>query len=79
MDNLAEIRAEIPHQLPELPLTRADIGDELCTFDRVGGRCGAGVEENVAFDIHRSLPIHKAGEDKRIVPIVRQFEIGEDD
>ena len=79
MDDFEEIRAEIPHQLPELPLARADIGDELCALDRVGGRCGAGVEENVAFDIHKSLPIHKTGKDKRVVPVMRQFEIGEED
>ena len=79
MDEPQKIRAEIPHQLPELLLAWTDIGDDLRGFHCIRGGCGAGIEEDVAFDVHRSLPIHKTGKDERVVPVMRQFEIGEED
>ena len=68
-DDPQKIRAEIAHESPKLLLARTDVGDELCRLDRVRGRCGTGVEENVAFDVHSLLPIHKAVEDEWCVPV----------
>ena len=72
MDDLEEIRAQRPHELAELMLARADVGDDLRQLDRVGRGGGAGVEEDVSLDVHRSLPIHKYVEDKWCVPVARE-------
>ena len=52
VDDPEEIRAELTHEIAERALARTDIGDELRRLDRVCGRCGAGVEQNVSLDIH---------------------------
>ena len=52
MHDFEQILTQPPHQPGEFLFTRADIRHHLRELDRVGGGGGAGVKQNISFDVH---------------------------
>ena len=55
MDNLQQVGTESVHETGELFLARADVRHHLCHLHGVGRRGGTGIEQYVAFDVHRII------------------------